>query len=210
MITDLSQAVLAMYQAISINTAFVQIEIGRNCESECPFLASDFCLTDTFSYDPSLEVQSYLEAVSSEYGLRKYISFNNKVKATRWYDTRSVWHVEVVDKGKFECDVLINACGILNNIQWPQVPSLEDFQRQICHTTAWDKSIELDRKRVAIIGAGASAVQLLPVIQDQVLHADMYIRTPSWITLPPIESATGEANPAYSEEEKQRFALDHD
>lgn len=119
-----------------------------------------------------------------------------------------MWHVEVDEKGVFECDVLINACGILNNIQWPQLVGLDGFQGKICHTAAWSDSIDLKNKRVAIIGAGASAVQLLPAIQDQASHIDVHIRTPSWITPPLIDSVTGEANPAYSSEEKKRFADD--
>lgn len=130
------------------------------------------------------------------------------MKHAHWDESTSAWHVDVDEKGIFECDVLINACGILNNIQWPKLAGLECFGGRLCHTAAWDNSIDLRNKRVAVVGAGASAVQLLPAIQDEASRIDIYIRTPSWITTPLVEAPNGEVNPLYSDEERMRFAND--
>lgn len=136
------------------------------------------------------------------------MSFCRKVTEARWNDSTSEWQVDVDGKETFECDVLINACGILNNVQWPRLAGLGRFGGRICHTAAWEMDVDLKNKRVAIIGAGASAIQLLPAIQDQASHIDVYIRTPSWIIPPFAASINSENNHTYTEEEKQRFACD--
>lgn len=104
----------------------------------------------------------------------------------------------------------MNAGGILNNPKLPNIPGFSDFVGQQLHTASWDVSVKLDGKRVAVIGAGASAVQLLPQIQPICSRVDVYIRTPSWITAPAgITSVDNEdLNPVYSMQDKSRFAND--
>lgn len=127
-------------------------------------------------------------------------------KAT-WDATRALWRVFIGDTTCFECEFLINACGILNHFSNPNIPGLADFTGQLLHTAAWDDRVDLHKKRVAIIGSGASAIQCLPAIQDRAEHIDMYIRTPSWIV--PRKGSLGEENnPRYSDDEVQKFRED--
>lgn len=125
-----------------------------------------------------------------------------------WNESRSIWTVSVAGKGNFEAEFLINAGGILNNVSYPHIEGLQDFAGPLLHTAAWDKDANLTGKRVAIIGAGASAIQCLPAIQSQVENVDIYIRTPSWITPPAGSTINRERNHEYTQDEITMFKED--
>ncbi|KAJ4374979.1 hypothetical protein N0V83_002058 [Neocucurbitaria cava] len=160
------------------------------------------------SYASSAEIRSYLKAVTCHYEIDRYISLRSAVTRTVWSETESKWTVSVQNQGDFDCEILVNACGILNNVQYPRVKDLDLFQGPLLHTAAWDDNVDLSGKRVAIIGAGASAIQTLPAIAETVERCDVYIRTPSWISPPFGTDKPG--NFTYTEEEKQRFRDDPD
>lgn len=165
-------------------------------------------LTPDTSYASSEEIQAYLKAFTFHYGIHKHITFRSKVEKAVWSEVKSVWTVSVAEKGNFECEFLINAGGILNNISYPVIEDLHEFSGPLLHTAAWNKDTNLAGKRVAIIGAGASAIQCLPAIQNQVDHVDIYIRTPSWITPPAGGSINPERNHEYTQEEIAKFKED--
>lgn len=133
------------------------------------------------------------------------MKFNSKVEEAVWDDDCSRWSVKTQGSQRHECDILVNACGILNNPNWPVVRGLDTFRGVVAHTAAWDSRIDVSGKRVAIIGAGASAIQVLPALQKQASHIDMYIRTPSWITPPAGAQFINDHNHTYSAEEIERF-----
>lgn len=139
------------------------------------------------------------------YGIERFISFRSQVEYASWDETRNAWNVQVRGHSNLQCEILFNASGILNNIQHPRIRHLDRFSGPFLHTAAWDSNIDLKGKRVAIVGAGASAIQLLPAIQQQVQHADIYIRTPSWIVPLAGHTANAEPNHVYTREEKQQF-----
>ncbi|RFU26531.1 hypothetical protein B7463_g9795, partial [Scytalidium lignicola] len=159
-------------------------------------------------YASSSEIQSYLKAVVLHYRLDPYIHFNSKVEEAVWREDSSTWSVSVEGRGKFDCDILVNAGGILNNPKFPNLKNIDSFKGQLVHTAAWDNNIDVKNKRVAIIGAGASAIQVLPEIQSAAANVDIYIRTPSWISPPAGAQFNGEHNHIYTEEEKAQFRDD--
>lgn len=109
------------------------------------------------------------------------------------------------NQGIFESEILVNAGGILNHLHIPNIDGLDSFSGPMLHTAAWNDSIDLKNKRVAVIGAGASSIQLLPQIQQYCSHVDVYIRTPSWISPPVALPNSNATNHVYSEDEKNRF-----
>ncbi|KAL4948475.1 hypothetical protein BDW69DRAFT_203512 [Aspergillus filifer] len=164
-------------------------------------------------YASSSEIQGYLEAVIEEYELGQYIRYNSLVTHAEWDAGRGIWTTQVNENDTattVESEILINAGGILNNPAMPDIPGLETFAGPILHTATWDDTVNLPGKRVAIIGAGASAIQLLPAVHKEVKHADVYIRTPSWISPPVALPLDVKKDRLYSEEEKQRFRDDPD
>ncbi len=80
------------------------------------------------------------------------------------------------------CDVFIKATGNLNKWAWPQLPGLENFKGDLIHPAHWRDSVDLNDKRVAVVGYGATAVQLVPAILPKVKHMDHYVRGQAWIS----------------------------
>ncbi|CAK7232680.1 hypothetical protein SCUCBS95973_009184 [Sporothrix curviconia] len=161
-------------------------------------------------YSSSAEIQAYIKAVAFHYNVYSSITFNTLVNKAVWSEEHTTWAISVDNGPDVECDILVNGSGILNNFKFPDLKGLGTFKGQVLHTADWNVSADfLSGKRVAIIGAGASAIQTLPAIQDTVTHADVYIRTPSWIMSPVLEAmATTKGNHEYTPEEKERFRTD--
>ncbi|UNI24497.1 hypothetical protein JDV02_010237 [Purpureocillium takamizusanense] len=156
------------------------------------------------------EINSYLKGVVRYFDLDRFIAYNSKVVSARWSTETCTWTVEVENGPSVESEILINACGILNNPKMPEITGLDTFAGQILHTAAWDQSVDLRNKRIGIIGAGASSIQLLPQIQPTAEKVQVFIRTPSWIYPPFALTAGTAASHAYSEEEKETFRWDED
>ncbi|KAF9883295.1 hypothetical protein FE257_003786, partial [Aspergillus nanangensis] len=168
-------------------------------------------------YASSAEIQQYLKTVVHHFNLEKFIHYNSPITHASWDPSRAVWTVLVENHGAVDSELLINASGILNHPQMPDIRGLSTFQGPLLHTASWDPAIRLENKRVAVIGAGASAIQLLPKIQPICAQVDVYIRTPSWIS-PPValqhdgtdtnKNKNNNKNPCYSKDDITRFRTD--
>lgn len=165
------------------------------------------------SYASSNEILDYLKRFAHEHDLEEFIQFNSKVVEARWSEVSGTWKVKIEGRtDEIESEILVNAGGILNNPKIPDIEGFSSFAGQKLHTACWDPKVKLDGKRVAIIGSGASAVQVLPEIQQICSQINVYIRTPSWITAPAglCSSDPDELNPVYSKQEKEQFLHDED
>ena len=135
-----------------------------------------------FSFQP--EIWDYLKGVSDKYGLRRYIHFNSLVDRAYWDDDEYRWHVFTVDGREYVAQFLVSGAGALHI---PSVPDIEgrdeyrDAGGAAFHSAEWDHSVDLTGKRVAIIGTGASAIQIVPEIVGQVAELQLYQRTPPWV-----------------------------
>ncbi|PSN60163.1 putative FAD-containing monooxygenase [Corynespora cassiicola Philippines] len=171
---------------------------GCACDVPSDIYQYSFAPTKDWSsiYSSSNEIQAYLAQVVDHFGLRQYIHFDTVVKQCAWQEEGYRWSVESQGAhgapNKRHADILINACGVLNHYKFPDIPGLKGFEGSLLHTANWDHTVELKDKSVAVIGAGASAVQLIPQIQPIVKSLSVYIRTPSWITQPYLPSDTSE------------------
>jgi cation diffusion facilitator CzcD-associated flavoprotein CzcO len=141
-------------------------------------------------YAPQAEIQAYLEAVVERHGLAGRIRTSTEVTGARWDGKRSVWTLET-PAGSHEADVLITACGQLTVPATPPVPGLDGFAGPAFHTARWRHDVELEGRRVAVVGTGCSAIQVVPAIQPVAGHVDVYQRSPGW-TLPRMDFAYGE------------------
>ncbi|CAK7200449.1 hypothetical protein SEUCBS139899_003144 [Sporothrix eucalyptigena] len=166
-------------------------------------------------YASQKEIREYFERAASEHGLLPYIQFGQKVVDARWEETESVWRfkIEDVSTGEVKEDYghfFINASGYLNNWKWPTIDGLHSFKGPLLHSGAWDNSVDLAGKNVAVIGYGSSGIQLVTAIQPLVKSLTTFIRGPTWITagFGSKYAAPGGLNFTFSEEQKETFRKD--
>ncbi len=138
-------------------------------------------------YAPQAEIQAYLEDVARRHGVLDRVRTGTEVKRASWDGERSVWVLET-DAGPHETEVLITACGQLSVPKVPPIAGLESFGGPAFHTAEWRHDVELAGKRVAVVGTGCSAIQVVPAIQPIVEHVDVYQRSPGW-TFPKMDYA---------------------
>lgn len=170
-------------------------------------------------FSDGAEILEYVRGVARKYKVRENVAIETKVLGMIWDETQANWIVDVEKHGKKSVstfDIVINATGCLNNWKWPQIDGLHDFQGTLLHSANWDESWDYSKKIVALIGAGSSAIQILPHLQkkcDQVHH---FVRGRTWVSEPFGLVATQRAiagdkdsgNYSYSIEELKRFRED--
>ncbi len=132
------------------------------------------------SYSEQPEIQAYLQATADRYGVRDKCVFGAEVTAARWDDAAGQW-VVTTTAGEFRATVLISAAGALADPTYPDIPGLDSFAGTVMHSARWDGDHDLTGERVAVIGTGASAIQIVPAIQPRVDSLAVYQRTPPWI-----------------------------
>src|ERR1700739_3853081 len=155
------------------------------CACDIPSHLSSFSFETTpgwknpFSYQP--EIWDYLKGVTEKYGLRRYIEFNSLVDRGHWDDDECRWHVFTTDGREYVAQFLISGAGALHIPSVPHIEGRDEFRGPAFHSAQWDHSVDLTGKRVAVIGTGASAIQIVPEIVGQVAELQLYQRTPPWV-----------------------------
>jgi cation diffusion facilitator CzcD-associated flavoprotein CzcO len=144
--------------------------------------------TRMFARQP--EIRAYLEKCADKYDLRRHIVFGANVQSARYDDASSTWTVGTADGRQHTARVLVSGMGGLSNPAMPNVKGLETFKGKAFHSAHWDHGYNLDGKRVAVIGTGASAIQFVPQIQKIAGRVDLYQRTAPWI-MPKPDRAIG-------------------
>ncbi|WP_460107903.1 flavin-containing monooxygenase [Streptomyces sp. YKOK-J1] len=136
-------------------------------------------------------IRAYLEHVTDVFGLRPHIRFGAEVKLMRWDGERLRWEIETAG-GTLTADVVVSATGPLSDPKTPEIPGLESFPGKVFHSARWDHDYDLRGKRVAMVGTGASAIQIVPAIQRQVGRLTLFQRTPPWV-MPRMDRAISAA-----------------
>ncbi|MEU5363394.1 NAD(P)/FAD-dependent oxidoreductase [Streptomyces sp. NPDC005925] len=144
----------------------------------------------SFSFAPNPEwprtfsgqehIRAYLEHVTDTFGLRPHIRLNSEVTVMRWDRERLRWDIETAS-GSLSADVVVSATGPLSDPKIPDVKGLDSFPGKVFHSARWDHDYDLTGKRVAVIGTGASAIQIVPSIQPEVGRLTLFQRTPAWV-----------------------------
>ncbi|MBW8764784.1 MAG: NAD(P)/FAD-dependent oxidoreductase, partial [Geodermatophilales bacterium] len=132
------------------------------------------------SYSEQPEIQAYLEATTDRFDVRRHCVFGADVTSARWDDAARRWQVRTT-AGEFRARVLISAAGALADPTYPNIPGLDSFTGTVMHSARWDDSHDLTGERVAVIGTGASAIQIVPAIQPIVDSVAVYQRTAPWV-----------------------------
>jgi cation diffusion facilitator CzcD-associated flavoprotein CzcO len=126
---------------------------------------------------PQEEIHQYLRGVVRKYGLAGMLRFETEVTDAAFDEGAQVWRLRTAAGDEHEAELLVVACGQLSRPRTPSIPGAEDFAGHAFHSAAWDHGYDLRGRRVAVIGTGASAVQFVPEIAQEVAHLDVYQRT---------------------------------
>ncbi|KAF2114151.1 hypothetical protein BDV96DRAFT_577669 [Lophiotrema nucula] len=162
-----------------------------------------------YSYAP--EIWDYLKDIERENDfISKYVKLRHQIEHVEWDDKAGVWRLRIRDleNGTViddSAEFFINAGGVLNNWKWPDIPGLHDFKGKLMHSAHYEEGFDLNGKKVAVIGAGSSGVQIVAAIQKKVDKLYHWIRSPIWITAGFAQTwaAKNGANFKYSEEQLQ-------
>ena len=130
------------------------------------------------------EIQDYLERCTHEFGVQSHIRFQTTLTSSRWIESDQCWESELEgpDGKEFvRSGFLVSAIGQFNQPRNPTIPGSGSFEGEAFHTAHWPAGIDLTNQRVSIIGTGASAMQIVPSIADQVESLTIYQRTPQWV-----------------------------
>jgi cation diffusion facilitator CzcD-associated flavoprotein CzcO len=150
------------------------------------------------AYSPAPEIWRYQKATAEKHGITPFIRCNAEVARAEYDETAQLWRLTLESGEAVAARALVAGAGILHVPFYPQIAGAESFAGKTMHTAKWDESYDLSGKRVAVIGTGASAIQLVPAIAEKVAHLDLYQRTPGWV-IPRMDHA-------FEEKSKARFA----
>jgi cation diffusion facilitator CzcD-associated flavoprotein CzcO len=173
---------------------------GIACDVPSHLYSYSFALNPDWSqsFSPGDEILAYFDRVAEEHGVLDVIRFGEEVTELEWRDGR--WHLGTSTGTRDVADVVIAATGVLHHPKYPDIEGLDDFAGACFHSARWDHDVEVDDKRVGVIGTGSTAIQITGALVDRVEHFTLFQRTAQWIM--PLD------NPAYDEETRALFRGD--
>jgi len=133
------------------------------------------------AFAPQPEIFDYLKGVAARYDLRRHLRFGVDVQSAEFDEREALWRVASTTGQRFEARVLVTACGQLNRPLVPALPGADRFRGASFHSARWDERFELAGKRVAVVGTGASAIQIVPSIIDRVKRLHLFQRTAPYV-----------------------------
>ena len=155
---------------------------GCQCDVPSHLYSFSFKLNPDWSrtYSPQPEIFEYLRRCTRETGVMPHIRFNHEVTGAAWSEEDKVWQIET-SKGSWIADVCITGNGGLAEPSIPPIEGIDTFEGSVWHSAAWDHNSEMKGRKVAVIGTGASAIQITPRIQPHVKSLHVFQRTPAWV-----------------------------
>ncbi len=127
------------------------------------------------------EVEEYLRDVAESFELRPLIRFGTEVATADWNEAEQLWTLVTTAGEQFRANVLVSAVGQLNRPKDPKIKGTKDFRGKVFHSAQWPDGLDVTGRRVAIVGTGASAMQIVPAIAGQVEQLTIFQRSPQWI-----------------------------
>ncbi|MBJ7289301.1 NAD(P)/FAD-dependent oxidoreductase [Williamsia sp.] len=154
---------------------------GAACDAPSHVYSYSFAQTTDWSrrFAPGPEIQRYLRRCVDEAGIAGHLRLGVTVEAVRW--TGAEWTLTLAEGEQLTADVVVGATGQLNVPGYPPIPGLDDFEGPSMHTARWRRDVDLEGRRVAVVGTGASAVQVIPAIADTVGELVVFQRSAPYV-----------------------------
>jgi cation diffusion facilitator CzcD-associated flavoprotein CzcO/acetyl esterase/lipase len=152
----------------------------------------------THVFAPQKEIYDYIVNCARKYDVMPHVRLRTSVASADYDEADQLWTLKLSDGDQISTRLLISAVGQLSRPSIPKLPGSDTLQIPAFHSARWDHSLPLEGKRVAVIGTGASAIQFVPTIADQVASMTVFQRSPAHILPRPDR--------AYTDLEKARFA----
>jgi cation diffusion facilitator CzcD-associated flavoprotein CzcO len=156
---------------------------GCACDVPSHLYSYSFELNPDWSrmFSPREEIWDYLRHCVRKYAVAPHIRYGVRVESMEWQEDSRRWHVTTASGDVLTPRAVVSGAGSLHVPSCPDIPGAERFTGVSFHSSAWDDTYDLTGKRVAVVGTGASAVQFVPRIADQVSRLHVFQRTPPWI-----------------------------
>lgn len=164
---------------------------GAACDVPSEIYSLSYSLKPDWSrrFGSQAEIQEYLRGVADEYRLAEHLRFGADVVSAEWREAAARWAVTLAGGEELEFDFLVCATGQLSRPKVPEVRGRAAFSGAQFHSSEWDHDADLRRKRVVVVGGGASAVQIVPAVVDAAAHVTVVQRSPNWV-VPKYDWAT--------------------
>ncbi|QUR65843.1 flavin-containing monooxygenase [Mycobacterium spongiae] len=159
---------------------------GAACDVQSHLYSFSFAPNKSWSrtYARQPEILAYLEKVVDDFDLRRHLMLGAQVRTARWNPDTWQWECQVEHAGRavtVTADVVVCAAGLFGAVKFPDIAGLTEFDGSLMHTAQWDHSVDLTGKKVAVIGTGASAVQVVPELAKVAQELTVFQRTPPWM-----------------------------
>lgn len=156
---------------------------GCACDVPSHMYSFSFELNPHWSrmFAPQPEIWGYMRRIAEKYGLEKHIHYAQEIDGLEWEDAAGRWTVTTKGGAVYTPSAVVSGIGALHIPSFPDLKGIETFQGTTFHSAEWDHSYDLTGKRVAVVGTGASAIQFVPQIAEQVASLKLFQRTPPWI-----------------------------
>lgn len=171
---------------------------GLFCDVPSEMYSLSFAPNPNWSrtYAPQAEIREYLENVAKKFKIFNQIKLNTEVTQAIWSETTKTWNITTRDGQQYIANFFVPATGFIGEAKMPSFLGQETFKGTMFHSGKWNHEYDLEGKKVAVIGSGASAIQFLPAIQPKIEHIYSFQRTPSWV-LPKPDFAVPEMVKAF-------------
>lgn len=128
---------------------------------------------------PGHEIRSYLEGIADRYELGPHLRFGSEIVSADF--DRPRWRLRTKDGEEVVVDFVVTACGFLHHPFIPEIEGMNAFEGAMFHSTRWDESMELNGKRIAVIGTGSTGVQIVETVADTAGTLLHFQRSPQWV-----------------------------
>jgi cation diffusion facilitator CzcD-associated flavoprotein CzcO len=180
---------------------------GAECDIAIVFYSYSFMRHDwPRTHASQAEILTYLQAVIERFGLAPHLRFNTRVTSLVWDDQRHHYTLTTASGETEIFDVVISALGLLNVPRYPEWPGLERFRGPKFHTARWEHQHDLAGKRVAVVGNGSSAAQVVPAIARVAGEVLMFAREPAYVMPKGERRLTPDESRAFASPLRRRWA----